>query len=217
MLTPVTLLFWLLTPGPDTHLWLLWSFRALDPLLLGAAAIKVRRYTYRYLRRETLAKQIHEERQTWDPRDANTKIFVSRRDAVPAAVELFDELVRHSYRHGLTLLQYTDFEWPTYVHRIMGPSQNAYPLPNSNPQSVAKAKALLWLDFGQTSDAMRSELEEAKRLGLPRVHVSLRDRPDVMAVGEVGGQARDVQRSAVPEAVVQELKRVLAQPAATTV
>src|SRR5690242_5804701 len=49
MLTPITLPFWFHTPGPDTHLWLMWSLRALAPLLLGAAAIKVRRYTYRYL------------------------------------------------------------------------------------------------------------------------------------------------------------------------
>jgi len=216
MLTPMTLPFWLLAPGPDTHRWLILSLRALAPLLLGTAAIKVRQYTSRYLHRETLAEQIHEERQIWDARGANTKVFVSRRDAVPAAVELFDELVRHLYRHKLTLIQYTDFEWPTYAHRIMGPSQNIYPWPNCNPQSVGMAKVLLWLDFGQTSYAMRLELKEAKRLGLPLVHVSLQDRLDVMTVGEVGGQDREVQRSAVPEAVAQELKRVLAQHNPTT-
>lgn len=154
------------------------------------------------VKRDIIVMQLDEEQRRWDPNLANPKVFVIKRDTVPDAVELYDRITRACYERGISLLQYTNFEWPVYRHSLSRMNSEAVLEEVPNPKAVAMGDAVLWLDIGEQSKAMRLELDEARALGRMIVHLTYYQGGgnDFMVEAESGILKR-IPKSDVPECV----------------
>jgi hypothetical protein len=180
---------------------LLWLGRFMG-LLLGAFAIRsITLLVINEVQKAAIGRHISEERRRWDPESKNPKLYVIRRDIEPICVALFDRISRRCYERGISVLQYTEMEWPRYRHRVAPyalsfASSIATPVPN--PESVGKASAVVWLDMGVPSEAVILELECANKLGLPVIRFAPRDGEEDEFMIEF--QARTIVVSSLPEA-----------------
>lgn len=171
-------------------------------LLIGAVLIGAMiRSGVRAGHRKAIAEQILKEQQRWDSEHENPKVFVIKRDTMPDAVELYDLITLACYESGISVLQYTDFKWPDYHHYLTGtgnPAVGRVP----NPGAVAIADAVLWLDIGEQSKAMKSELDEARKLDrmIIRLAYCLGSGKDFMLESESGILTR-VPKTEVPRCV----------------
>jgi hypothetical protein len=175
-LLPLSVLGWLLK-SEDTWGPILWCLRVVGPGIILLCCVGTLRTVVRAVRRKRIRTMLVAERDRMDPHSTNPRIFVSRRDSQRRARVLFDLITAACYRWGMTVLQYTDFDWPFYVERFpaSGIHPDAMPQPYSqsmpNPDAVRAASVLVWLDIGNTSPPMQLELEAARESHIPVVRL----------------------------------------------
>jgi len=175
---PLSVFGWLLR-SEDTWGPIVWSLRTVGPGIVLLCCVGIMRAGMRAIRRKRIREMLIAERARMDPHSRNQRIFVSRRDSKQQARVLFDLVTAACYRRGMTVLQYSDFDWPYYIRRwpAHGIHPEALTLEYShavdNPGAVRAASILLWLDIGKTSPPMRLELEIARQAHIPVVRLRL--------------------------------------------
>lgn len=169
------------------------------------------RFGIRNGHRKAITEQLKAERCEFDPEQKNPKVFVSKRDVLPRAVQLFDCLTRACYARGLTVLQYSDFEWATYSETVTPVHKSPIVIKHkNNPQVVAMANVVLWLDIGKQSKAMKAELNEAskRRLKVVRLGECSTDHDDFI-IETGGGMPNYVRKTDAPEYLGDLLRQIV--------
>jgi hypothetical protein len=206
---PFTLFGWL-QRSSDLLGPFLWPFLLSAPAFLVLCFIGITRFILRAAHRYRIAVRLSAERKQWDPVCSNPGIFVSRRDSDPTAMALFDALTMSCYRRGLTVLQYTDFEWPVYRMGESPVNKDLSTLEHPNPNAVRKARAVVWLDIGKTSRPMRQELEVARRRDLPMIRVRQAEKASgTFRVTDAAGSSCVSRYETLPDTIAGILEGVI--------
>jgi hypothetical protein len=193
---PLSVLGWLHT-SEDSWRPILWCLRVVSPGILLLCCIGTVRTMMRAVKRKRIITSLNAERDRMEPHLTNPRIFVSRRDSEQLARVLFDQMTAACYRRAMTVLQYSDFDWPYYQERWPAGGQGysetmpeAYSQAAPNPSAVRAATILVWLDIGRTSKAMQLELDTARQAHIPVVRLHrLSDGSESIAVSR-GSQIR---------------------------
>jgi hypothetical protein len=174
---PLSVVGWLHNSA-DTWGPMLWCLRVVSPGIILLCCIGTLRTLMREVRRTRIRTILNAERDRMDPDSKNPRIFVSRRDSEELARILFDQITTACYVRAMTVLQYSDFDWPSYNRRWPAGGQgysDAMPEPYwqaiPNPGAVRAASILVWLDIGKTSKPMQLELETARQAHIPLVRL----------------------------------------------
>jgi hypothetical protein len=188
----------------------LWCLRLFSPVITVGCFIATIRFIWRAVHRHHIQAKLEAERKRWDPLQGNLRIFVSRRDREPIARILFDAITVRCYRSHLTVLQYTDFSWPSYHMRESRVNKDLTWEGEPNPGVVRKASLLVWLDIGETSDAMKLELAVARKWLRPVVRIHrVTGAADNFAVTAPSASGHIASLETVPDVTVEVLEAVL--------
>jgi hypothetical protein len=108
------------------------------------------------------------------------------------------------------VIQYIDFAWPSYHEQFTLVNQTPVTSSEPNPASARLSLAVLWIDIGKRSKAMRLELKEAQSLQIPVVRVSPAS-VDSMDSNILSPPAVVFRVSSIelPESVAREILRLL--------
>lgn len=202
---PLSVFGWLPT-SEDIWAPVLWCLRLVSPGILLLCCVGTIRAIVRAGYRKRILISLNAERDRMDPHSTHPKIFVSRRDSKQLARDLFDRITVACYQRAMTVLQYSDFVWPYYekrwpaqgLHPDAPPQEYSAALPN--PNAVRAASILVWLDVGETSQAMQLELDAARQTRIPVVRLQ---RSTVGPMSFVVSQGPRVYGTATLEAVAQ--------------
>ena len=168
------------------------------------------RFAWRRAHRDAIASQLLAERERGDSSGGNTRIFVCRRDREPVARMLFDSMTVGCYRHGMTVLQYTDLEWPTY-HLTESRVNKTFTLEGrSNPAVVTLASLVVWLDIGETSPAMKGELHVARKMqmAIVRIHC-MSDMRDKFVITGSNGSRGTAPLEMIVDVAIEKLQEII--------